>query len=67
MLSALSTPDWRKAAVKARSEPASVPVWEEAARAPAAVRPDLTMTSGFRRLAALATSMKRWPFSTPSM
>ena len=25
------------------------------------------MMSGFRRLAALATSMKRWPFSTPSM
>ncbi len=41
------------------SAPAMAPVWLEAARAPAAVRPDLTTRIGFLRLTRLAISVKR--------
>src|SRR3972149_1551613 len=66
MLMALIMPDWSKAAWKALSAPANVPVWDEAALAPAAVPPALTTIRGFFLAAFLASSMNSLPFSTPS-
>ena len=41
------TPDWRRSASAALSAPASDPVWEEAALAPAAERPAFRARTGF--------------------
>ena len=41
------TPDWRRSASAARSAPARLPVWEDAAEAPAAERPALSASTGF--------------------
>ena len=41
------------------SVPAIAPVWLDAARAPSAVRPDLTIRIGFFRVTRLAISVKR--------
>ena len=45
-----------------------VPVWDAAARLPAAVRPNLSTTIGFSRAAASrASSISRAPSFTPSI
>ena len=60
--SARSTPHWERRASVATSAPASAPVWEAAARAPAPVRPDFTTTMGFWRLTRRARGMNRRGF-----
>ncbi len=61
------TPVCLKAASKAMSDPASAPVCDEAARAPASVPPDLSRTMGFTFVAFCAISMNRLPSTTSSM
>ena len=53
------TPAWRKSASVTASLAASAPVWEAAARWPAALRPDLTATIGLRAASRLAMRPKR--------
>ena len=56
MVPARITPDWRNRASTATSEPATrAPVWEPAARAPAAPRALFTATIGFARERRRAT------------
>ena len=59
MVSARRTPHWSRKAETVTSVPAIAPVWLEAARAPSAVRPDLTIRIGFLRVTRLAISVKR--------
>ncbi len=61
------TPVCLKAASKAVSDPASAPVWDEAARAPASVPPDFRRMTGLTLVAFAAISMKRLPSTTSSM
>ena len=56
--SARRTPHCSRNAEIVRSCPARAPVWLEAARAPSAVRPDLTMRIGFLRETRLAIAVK---------
>src|SRR5215210_4974021 len=53
------TPAWWKSASTAASEPASAAVWELAARAPAAVVPLLSASTGFERAMRCAIRPKR--------
>ena len=53
------TPHWRSNVSVAMSAPASAPVWETAARAPAAVRPLLTARIGFLRVMRRASVVNR--------
>ena len=59
MVLALSTPHWSRKAETVTSVPAIAPVWLDAARAPSAVRPDLTTRIGFLRPTRLAISVNR--------
>ncbi len=59
MVLARSTPHCSRKAETVTSAPAMAPVWLEAARAPSAVRPDLTIRIGFLRPTRLAISVKR--------
>ncbi|HEX2987550.1 MAG TPA: hypothetical protein VHS06_05205 [Chloroflexota bacterium] len=45
---------------------ASAPVWEEIAREPAAVVPDLMIRTGFCLVTLRAVSMNFWPLVMPS-
>jgi hypothetical protein len=56
------TPHWRSSASVAASVPASAPVWDEAARAPARDRPDFTAMMGFFRVISRASCVKRRGF-----
>src|SRR5690606_42009490 len=49
MVSTRMTPAWRNRATTATSDEARAPVWLEAARLPAVVRPDLAAMIGLRR------------------
>jgi len=53
------TPAWSRSVSYATLEAASAPVWEKAARAPAAVRPDLTARIGFLRVTLRAIERNR--------
>ncbi|GBE02777.1 hypothetical protein BMS3Abin08_02229 [bacterium BMS3Abin08] len=64
---ALITPVCLKAARKAVSEPASAPVWEEAALAPACVPPDFIRMMGFFLVALRATLINLSPSTTSSI
>ncbi len=57
MVLARITPHCRRNADTVTSAPAIAPVWLVAARAPSAVRPDLTTRMGFLRLTRLAISV----------
>src|SRR5947199_6545683 len=59
MVLARSTPHWSRKAETVTSVPAMAPVWLLAARAPSAVRPDLTIRIGFLRVTRLAIQVKR--------
>ena len=61
------TPVCLNAASKATSEPASAPVCDEAARAPASVPPDFKRMMGLTLVAFCATSMNRLPSTTSSI
>ena len=67
MLSTRSAPAWRQSASKTCVEPASDPVCEFAARAPAPVRPPLRITVGFSRAQRRSARAKAGPSETPSM
>ena len=61
------TPAWRNRASTVTSEAASsAPVWEAAARAPAALRPDFTAMIGLRRLTSRASRANRRGFPNDS-
>ena len=63
-----SSPYCRATPSNTASAPASAPVWDAAARAPAAVRPTLIATSGLPlSIAKRAVSMNRSPLRSPSM
>ncbi len=58
MRSTRSTPERRKAASSTSSRPASAPVWEAAARAPASVRPGLRTMIGLLSATSRAAERK---------
>jgi len=60
------TPDWWQSASTALSAPASEPVWLDAARAPALVRPLFTAAIGFVRPTRRAICVNRRGFPNDS-
>ena len=67
MPSTRSAPACRHSASKTCREPASDPVCELAARAPASVSPPLRITVGFTRAQRRSASANAGPSETPSM